>query len=151
MWDNLEFVGAFLKTLKDSPRRFTLSQASYVEAASKLPRDITFDAFVSARAGFAWLAHSRPDLCCAINRAAQVTKEMFCERHVSELNKAIEYAHNTKDLSLTYGPMDRETLHRRAYSDASFANNDDLSSQLGYIVLLCDGDNNCHVLSYSSK
>lgn len=47
--------------------------------------------------------------------------------------------------------MDRETLHLRAYSDASFANNDELSSQRGYIVLLSDGDNNCHVLSYSSK
>lgn len=151
VWDNLEFVGAFLKTLDGSPRCFVLSQESYVAAASKLPTDISFDAFVSARAGFGWLAHSRPDLCCAINRAAQVTAETFCERHVRELNKAIKYAHSTKDLGLTYGPLSRETLHLRAYSDASFANNDDLSSQLGYIVMLCDGDNNCHVLSYSSK
>lgn len=150
-WDNLEFVGACLKTLQDSPRRFMLSQESYEEAATKLPKDITFDGFVSARAGFGWLAHSRPDLCCAINRAAQVTAETFCERHVRQLKKAIQYAHNTKDLGLTYGPLDRETLHLRAYSDASFANNDDLSSQLGYIVMLCDGDSSCHVLSYSSK
>ncbi len=56
VWDNLEFVGAFLKTLDGSPRCFVLSQESYVAAASKLPTDISFDAFVSARAGLdGWL------------------------------------------------------------------------------------------------
>lgn len=39
----------------------------------------------------------------------------------------------------------------RVYADVSFANNDDLSSQIGYVVLLCDGSDNCHVLAYSSK
>jgi len=37
------------------------------------------------------------------------------------------------------------------YTDASFASNDDLTSQLGYIILLCDKSNRCHVLQYSSR
>lgn len=37
------------------------------------------------------------------------------------------------------------------YGDASFATNDDLSSQLGYTILLCDESNRCHVLDFSRK
>ena len=37
-----------------------------------------------------------------------------------------------------------------AYSDASFANNNDLSSQLGYILFLSDSSGRCNVLSYRS-
>lgn len=62
-----------------------------------------------------------------MNRSAQVTAETFCERHIKELNKTVKNAHETKELVLTYGQMDRETLHIRAYADESFANNDDFS------------------------
>lgn len=37
------------------------------------------------------------------------------------------------------------------YTDASPANNDDLSSQLGFIALLCDNNDYAHILDYSSK
>ena len=43
------------------------------------------------------------------------------------------------------------SLHIRVYSDASFASNADNGSQLGYLILLCDNKNDCHVLSYCSK
>ena len=39
----------------------------------------------------------------------------------------------------------------RVYSDASFASNSDNSSQIGYIILLADDHNSCHVLSYCIK
>jgi len=35
--------------------------------------------------------------------------------------------------------LDLETLYFRVYADAFFSSNDDYSSQLGYIVVLCDG------------
>lgn len=150
-WDNVEFLGVAVETVPGSPRSFRLHQASYVAVTRQLPLDVRYERFVSARAGFAWLAHSRPDLCCAINRAAQVSGSSVCTRHVQELNKATKYARTTGDLMLTYTPLDRATLHLRVYADASFASNDDLSSQLGYIVLLCDRMDRCHVLTYSSK
>jgi len=56
-----------------------------------------------------------------------------------------------KTLSLMYAPLDKETLHLRVYANASFASNDDLSSQMRYIVLLCDGHSRCHVMTYSSR
>ena len=52
---------------------------------------------------------------------------------------------------LHYAPLDKSTLHLSVYAHASFAGNDDLSSQLGFIILLCDKENRSHVLDYSSK
>eukprot|EP00170_Pyropia_yezoensis_P000251 contig_1629_g252 len=107
VWDNVEHGGVFIKTL----RSFTLSQESYIAAARKPPLDVNFDVTVSARAVLRCLAHSRRDLCCAINRIAQVKAECVCERHIKELNKAVMYARNTKEMVLSYGPLIRDTLH----------------------------------------
>jgi len=145
VWDNMEFIGVSNKTAPGPPRVLSIDQTGYIDAARKLPLSISYDKFVSVRAAFAWLAHSRPDLCCAINRAAQVTASTFREEHIKELNEAIKHANATKTLSLMYAPLDKD------YADASFASNDDLSSQLGYIVLLCDGHSRCHVMTYSSR
>lgn len=52
---------------------------------------------------------------------------------------------------LKYSKLYKYSLNLRVYADASFATNDDLSSQLGYIVLLCDRFNCCHVMDYVSR
>lgn len=44
-----------------------------------------------------------------------------------------------------------DTLRIRAYADASFAGNKDLSSQVGFVILLCDASDHSHVLSYGSR
>lgn len=48
---------------------------------------------------------------------------------------------------------DLESLHVRAYSDASFATCSDSKSQRGYIILLCDKNNSSilHFTSYKSR
>ena len=68
-----------------------------------------------------------------------------------ELNQAVSHIRTTKNLALPYGSLDRETLHLRAYTDASFATNDDHSSQLGFVVLLCDAEDRCHILDFASR
>ncbi|GAB0494020.1 hypothetical protein MMPV_005309 [Pyropia vietnamensis] len=88
-------------------------------------------------------------MCRAINRAAQVTEAMFAERHIKASNKATKHARATKDLILRYDSLERESLDVRVYDDASFASNDNLSSQLGYVVLLRDGTDRCNVLTYA--
>lgn len=151
--DNFEFLGVRIKKHKSSDGSiwYTLSQPEYSERLKPIPQDISFDKFRSVRAALSWLCHSRPDICCEVNRACQVTEKSFELRHVKALNKTIRRIRETKSFTLKYRPMDSTTLHMRVYSDASFASNDDNSSQLGYIVLLADKQNNCHVLAYSSK
>lgn len=155
-WDNIEFLGVVIKTewanTNEWKRRvFTLAQPECISKLTKVPTDVTYEKFRSVRAAFGWLGHSRPDVCCAINRAAQATEESFSKKHIEELNRAIHRVRSTPDLSLRYGPLDRGSLHLRAYVDASFASNDDHSSQLGYVILLCDGEDRCHVLDFASR
>lgn len=55
------------------------------------------------------------------------------------------------ECGLRFGKVDVDSLHLRVYADASFATNEDLSSQLGYVVLLCDETDRCHLLDYTSR
>eukprot|EP00170_Pyropia_yezoensis_P001479 contig_6504_g1483 len=150
-WDNFEFLGVTIASTRGADWSFELNQANYVAALSPLKLSATYDEFASVRAAVAWLSHTRPDLCCAINRAAQATPKSYCKRHIRELNKAIKLAKNTSDWALIYRTLRRGSLRLKVYADASFASNDDGSSQLGYLILLCDDRGACHVLSYSSK
>lgn len=52
---------------------------------------------------------------------------------------------------MLYRPLRRGSLRLKVYADASFASSDDGSSQLGYLILLCDDHEACHVLAFSSK
>ena len=58
---------------------------------------------------------------------------------------------NTKENGLTYVNLDLNTCRIVLLSDASFANNVDLKSQLGYLILLVDGSNKCNILHYGSN
>ncbi len=65
-------------------------------------------------------------------------------------NYPIDYLLESRDLSLHMQKLDIESLHIRAFADASFAPNHYHTSQLGYIVLLCDKQDNACVLHYAS-
>lgn len=56
-----------------------------------------------------------------------------------------------RDQSLRYLPLDRKSLQVRAYAEASFFRNKDLSSQVGYVILLCDATGRSHILGYRSR
>ena len=77
--------------------------------------------------------------------------DTFDKRDIQKLNKAILRVRSSLDLFLTYETLDISTLHIRAYIDASFATNEDHSSQLGYVILLCDANDRCHFLDFASK
>ena len=82
-WDNVTFLGVSIRTIQNSEYRwFEMQQPEYIANLKIVPQDTTFSRFRTIRAIFAWLSHSRPDLCCAINRAAQVTTETFCSRDI---------------------------------------------------------------------
>ncbi len=57
-------------------------------------------------------------------------------------------------VSLKFPKLDLETLQVVGFSDASFANNYDLTSQLGHIVFITDGEGNAapiHFKSYKAR
>lgn len=148
-WDQFTFFGMYFQTLGDFV--FSVDQKEYISKLKPVSVDCSFEQFRSFRAVFAWIGLTRPDLACVINRAAQVTQKTFSLEKIRELNQSISIASKSSSRQLVYYPLDKKTLHLRVYADACFANNEDLSTQMGFIILLCDHSNSCHVLDYSSK
>ena len=105
-----------------------------------LAEDAKFSEFASVRMKLSWLGNTRPDLCLEISQLAQVTHEAFKEErktHVKRVNRVIKMAQENK-YGLNIASLDKESLEVIGFSDASFAANADMSSQLGYICLLGD-------------
>ena len=150
-WSKFNFVGTHVSTeTYGIDRVLTITQPQHMTEIRSIPVGTTFTEFRSIRARIAWLSHSRPDVSCSINRSAQVTDSTFGAGSIKELNKAIKYVLSTRNIGLSYPKLDTNSLHLRTYAEASFASNHDLTSQLGYLVLLCDKKNRCHILSYKS-
>ena len=63
VWDNMQFIGVSIQTAPGPPRVLAIAQTGYIDAARQLLMSISYENFVSVCAAFAWLSHSRPDLC----------------------------------------------------------------------------------------
>lgn len=99
----------------------------------------------------AWVGYTRHDALHAIDRAAQVTPKTFISEKIKTFNSTIRQLKASAGRCLFYSSVSKDSLHIRVYADASFAGNDDLSSQLGFIIRLCDSSHRAHVLECSSK
>lgn len=130
-WDSFEFFGTTMKTV--SPGKFIIGQEAYTKRLKLIPSDSNLEKFRSKtyRAIVAWIGQTRPDICYAINKATQVTRETFALDNVNALNTAVFRVKRTSNTCLSYGELDKDTLHIRVYADASFETNDELSPQLG--------------------
>lgn len=149
--DGADFVGVEFATHAEPTPHFSLGQVAYIDNLNVLPTTASFSEFASARASAAWLAHTRPDLCCGLNQAAQVSEANFLPTDVKALNAVVGKAKSRRDLVLTYPRLDLASLRLHVYADASFATNKDQSSQIGYIILLCDASGRIHVLAFTSR
>jgi Reverse transcriptase (RNA-dependent DNA polymerase) len=129
-----------------------VNQAQYLHSLKVLPTDASYEDFRSARMKLAWLVHSRPDVSYCAATAAQVTPDLFqaSTNAIRRLNSSIKRLHESPNEALRFPILDISSLRICVYCDASFANNDDMSSQMGYIVFLTDGNNRCAPLSYKS-
>ncbi|XP_044715252.1 polyprotein [Hirsutella rhossiliensis] len=54
------------------------------------------------------------------------------------LNKRIEWQINNPDRGLCYIPIDLESAKIFVFTDGSFANNKDLSSQIGFVIIIAN-------------
>lgn len=145
--DRFTFAGIEVKTIAEG---ILLHQQDYATGLKLVPVDASFKLFRSARMQLQWMVHTRPDVACAVNCAAQVTESLFGRRHVDEINSAIRRIKGSPARGLLQRKLDPETLSIRVYADALFANNENLTTQLGYVLALCDGEGRCNLLHYSS-
>jgi hypothetical protein len=72
------------------------------------------------------------------------------EKDAKLLNKRIQWQIENSTRGLSFVKLDIETLQLLVFTDSSFANNKDLSSQIGYILVLADLLNKVNIVHWSS-
>ncbi len=112
--------------------------------------DANFELLRQYCAQLSWLINSRTDLCVVASKLAQAAVTSFNISHLEQYNTTIRFLKDTRQLSLRMCKLHPESLHVRAYTDASFSTNPGYSSNLGTIALLADKHNNACVLHYAS-
>eukprot|EP00171_Calliarthron_tuberculosum_P018036 IDg18036t1 len=123
-----KFMGMDFRQATD--HSFELDMDNFIDGLELSPVPTTYELYRSMRAKLAWITNCRPDVACAVAKAVQVTPELFnATVDAKMLNKIIRHL-KRKRLKMTFPQLHRDSLHIRAYADASHANNCDLSSQL---------------------
>ncbi|ESZ92707.1 hypothetical protein SBOR_6919 [Sclerotinia borealis F-4128] len=114
----------------DNLRLVTVKEADIHGTKGKVRRSATpRDQYVAHRARGAYIASVyQPEASFDLSVAAQIVHPK--EKDTKALNK--------------------HSLKLIVFTDASFANNQDLSSQIGYVIALVDKDNNANIIHWSS-
>ena len=92
---------------------------------------------------------TRPDLAFLGAKLAQVKAENVTIDDMKLLRRAIRIL-KERNVKLQYEKLDLGSLSLAVYSDAGFATNWDLSSQLGFVVLMVDRRKRCSFLHWNS-
>ena len=140
------FNGAHIK--RDSQRSYAMTQAEKLE---KLVEPMTDEQAVSVRAQIQYIAATtRPDLASASHLLASDVRH---PDHTTfrRLRKLVTYVQETKNIGLRFMPLDEASLRIVLFTDASFGNGADLSSQFGFIIVAMDASGNPNVTHYGSR
>lgn len=129
---------------------FEMHQLTYIQKLTTLHPTADFKSFRTLRHQLAWTANSRPDILAGVNILSQVTETQFKESHITKINSLVNHLHNTARMKLRYVTLDPKSLQLIVFCDGSFASNEDLSSQCGYIVLMADEQGKANLLHCAS-
>ena len=113
------------------------------------PNVLTKDQYVAQRARGAYVATmTQPEASFDLSFAAQVTNPT--KDDVKALNQRLQWQMDNPQRGLKFVKLDQESLRLIVFTDGSFANNRDYSSQIGYVIVLADKDQNANILHWSS-
>jgi hypothetical protein len=91
--------------------------------------------YIEQRARGAYIATTcQPMASFDLSVAAQIPD--FSKNDIAKLNRRIEWQKQNVNLSLSFVSIDLNTMKLYAMVNASFANNQNLSSQIGYVIIL---------------
>src|SRR5204863_8950935 len=107
------------------------------------------DQYVAQRARGAYIASvSQPEAAFDLSFAAQMTNPSKDE--VKLLNKRIQWQIENPMRGLKFVKLDVSSLQVLVFTDSSFANNRDFSSQIRYVIVLADASNKANIIHWSS-
>ena len=78
--------------------------------------------------------------------AAQVAELIKTEKDVKALNKRIQWQIENAAKGLHFVKLEKDSLQLLVFTNASFANNKDLSSQIKYILVIANANKNANIL-----
>ena len=105
--------------------------------------------YIAQRARGGYIASvCQPEASFDLSFAAQVIN--LGENDAKELNKRLSWQLQNFDRGLKFVKLDGKSLQLLVFTDASFANNKDLSSQIGYVIVLTDATKKANIVHWSS-
>ena len=138
----LNFNGAQI-TMEDNEGVIHLrqkGQGARIEVISSTQSDRA-QRYLEQRARGAYLASiCQPEASFDLSVAAQVQKPE--DEDFKKINKRLQWQIDHPCRGLRYIPIDLTTAKLMVFADGSFANNKDMSSQLGFILMLVNEKNN---------
>jgi hypothetical protein len=107
------------------------------------------DQFVAQRARGAYIATMcQPEAAYDLSVAAQSTE--YTHDDVRALNRRLQWQIKNSSRGLKFVKLDEKSLQLLVFTDASFANNKDLSSQMGALLVVADAQGNANILHWVS-
>ncbi|KAI0995299.1 hypothetical protein K3495_g12883 [Podosphaera aphanis] len=132
-----------LKPISPTPVDITGSRGQVRHSVSQKEQ------FVAQRAREAYVASMcQPESSFDLSSAAQVTNPD--SKSINKLNSRIEWQIKNASRGLKFVELDLESLQLIIFTDSSFANNNDLSSQIGFVMVLADKNNKANIIHWSS-
>jgi hypothetical protein len=128
--NKIDFNGCVVTTDGNTFSLLQKRQGEKLEAATDQK------SYIQQRARGAYIASiCQPEASFDLAAAAQTTTDPTKEE-ISRLNKRIIWQKQNVDRGLSYVQLKMTDLKLFAFVDASFANNKDMSSQMGYVIVL---------------
>jgi hypothetical protein len=118
---------------RESDGTLRISHQAYIENLSNIKANLHNDiaSVRIARGKVSWIATwTRLDAAFAMGRLSQIIPENINSEATMSCNDLIDYLKKTVKRNLSFCKVDVKSLHVVFYSDASFAANLDLSSQI---------------------
>lgn len=107
------------------------------------------DQYITQRARGAYIVSvCQPEASFNLSFAAQVTN--LVKDDAKYLNKRLEWQINNAKRGLKFVKLDVDMCQLLVFTDTSFVNNKDLSSQIGYVLVLADASNKANIIYWSS-
>jgi hypothetical protein len=111
---------------------------------------ITRQKYIAQRARGAYISSvCQPQVAFGLSYAAQSTDQIPSKDDINQLNKCLQWQLDNQSKGLKFVQLDINKLRFVVFTDSSFANNKDYSSQIGYIIVLAD-DKHCNLIHWSS-
>jgi hypothetical protein len=128
----------------------SIAQPRQTQKITILPINSTRQQYIAQRARGAYISSvCQPQVAFGLSYAAQSTDKIPSKDDVTQLNKCLQWQLDNQSLGLKFVQLDINKLRIIVFTDSSFANNKDYSSQIGYVIVLAD-DKHCNLIHWSS-